>query len=329
MIDVPALLQSAPAADPDARKAVADRAGSVLRPPGALARLDEIAVWLAGWQRSATPAVRNPRVILFAADHGVVSEGVSAFPAAVTTAMLAALGDGVATVSAMAAALDIPLHVIDAGVGQPTGNLRHEDALTEDRFDAAFALGRAAVRENDADLLVFGELGIGNTTAAAAVSACLHRGDAAQWTGPGTGVTGERLRNKIAVVSDARARVPAGTPPLEILRRVGGAELVAIAGAIVEARLASIPVLLDGYVVTAAAAPLESAFPTALAHCLAGHRSPEPGHGRLLEILNMDPLLDLEMRLGEGTGALAAVPLVRLAAAAVVNVATFEEFGLA
>ncbi len=315
--------------DLDAQKVVAQRAKNVLRPPGALARLDEIAVWLAGWQRTPTPAVQQPAAILFAADHGVVSERVSAFPGEVTAAMLRAVHDGVATISAMAAALSIPLHIVDAGVGRPTGNLRHEDALTPDRFDASFTLGRVAVAHLESDLLVLGELGIGNNTAAAAVSACLHRGEASGWTGPGTGVTGEQLRNKIAVVDDARARVPVGTPPLDILRKVGGSELVAIAGALVEARLRSIPVLLDGYVVVAAAAPLEVAFPGALDHCLPGHRSPEPGHRRLLEILNMKPLLDLEMRLGEGTGALAAVPLVRLAAAAVVNVATFEEFGLA
>ncbi len=329
MIDLPALLHDAPGPDLQAREAVADRARNVLRPPGALARLDEVAGWLAGWQRTSTPAVENPAVILFAADHGVVAEGVSAFSGDVTTAMLRALHDGVATISAMATALAIPLHVVDAGVGRPTGNLRHEDALSPDRFDTAFQLGRDTVAAHETDLLVLGELGIGNNTAAAAVSACLHRGDASQWTGPGTGVAGEQLRNKIAVVTSAQFRVPANTPPLEILRKVGGSELVAIAGAIVEARLHSIPVLLDGYVVTAAAAPLQAAFTTALDHCLAGHRSPEPGHRRLLDILQMKPLLDLEMRLGEGTGALAAVPLVRLAAAAVVNVATFQEFGLA
>ena len=329
MIDLPSLLHDAPGPDLKARETVAHRARHVLRPPGALARLDEVAVWLAGWQRTVTPAVQNPAAILFAADHGVVAEGVSAFPGEVTAAMMDALHSGVATVSAMAAALSIPLHVIDAGVGRPTGNLRHEDALTPDRFESTFQLGRDAVARCESDLLVLGELGIGNTTAAAAVSACLHRGDASQWTGPGTGVAGEQLRNKIAVIKDAQSRVPAGTPSLQILRKVGGAELVAIAGAIAEARLRSIPVLLDGYVVTAAAAPLGAAFPTALDHCLAGHRSPEPGHGRLLELLGMKPLLDLEMRLGEGTGALAAVPLVRLAAAAVINVATFEEFGLA
>ena len=171
-------------------------------------------------------------------------------------------------------------------------------------------------------------MGIGNTTPAAAVVASLYGGPAEQWTGRGTGIDDEAWARKVAVVDEARAHVPSDARPMEILRHAGGSELVAIAGAIVEARVRSLPVVFDGFVVTAAAAPLEALVPGALDHCIAGHRSPEPGHALLLEKLAKEPLLDLGLRLGEASGALAAVPLIRLAATAVVDVATFEEWGL-
>ena len=181
----------------------------------------------------------------------------------------------------------------------------------------------------DADLLVLGEMGIGNTTPAAAVAAAIAGGDPAGWVGPGTGVTGDQLDHTRAVVIEAVERISDVTDPIEVLRQVGGAELVAMAGAAIEARLRSIPILLDGYVVTAALLPIHEAVPGSLDHVLAGHRSPEPGHGWLLERIGKQPVLDLGLRLGEGTGAMAALPLIRLAAAGVVNVATFAEAGLA
>jgi nicotinate-nucleotide--dimethylbenzimidazole phosphoribosyltransferase len=317
-----------PAADEVSGAAVAGRAATVLRPAGALARLDEVAVWLARWQRRARPAVEAPVAIVFVADHGVAVEGVSAYPAAVTAAMLGALRDGVATAAAMVRAVGGRLVTVDVGTGRPTGNLAVEPALSAERFREAWQAGAAAVRAAAGDLLVLGEMGIANTTAAAAVAAALYGGPVELWVGRGTGIDDAALARKAAVVERGRARVGPGADPLEVLRQVGGAELVAIAGAIVEARLQSVPVLLDGYVVTAAAAAVEVARPGALDHCLAAHLSPEPGHGALLERLGQRPLLDLGMRLGEGSGALAAVPLVRLAAAAVVDVATFGERGL-
>jgi nicotinate-nucleotide--dimethylbenzimidazole phosphoribosyltransferase len=321
-------LLRAPLPDEVARAAVAERAANILRPTGALARLDELCAWLASWQRTPRPSVDKPAVVVFAADHGVTAEGVSAYPAEVTVAMLRALREGVATAAAMARAIGAELLVVDAGVGEPTGNIAVEPALTPDRFETCFHQGRESVSSLDADLLVFGEMGIGNTTPAAAVAATFFGGPAEEWTGRGTGIDDETRARKIAVVEKARARVDANSSPLEILRQVGGSELAATAGAITEARVRSIPVLLDGFVVTAAAATLDVLAPGALAHCIAGHRSPEPGHGLLLEKLGMEPLLDLGMRLGEGSGALAAVPLVRLAAAVVNDVATFQEFGL-
>ncbi len=319
-----------PEPDEAAMAAVRQRAANVLRPAGALARLDELAAWLAGWQRTSRPGVKRPAALIFAADHGVAADHVSAYPAAVTAAMLSALTDGVATAAAMARALGVPLSVVDVGVGRPSDNLRVRPALSEERFADCVTAGRRAVAGLDAgtDLLVLGEMGIGNTTPAAAICATLFGGPAEEWTGRGTGVDDAHYAAKVAVVAAARQRVPEEADPMEILRQVGGAELAALAGAVVEARVRSIPVVLDGFVVTAAVAPLEVARPGALAHCTAGHCSGEPGHRLLLDKLGKQPLLDLGFRLGEGSGALAAVPLVRLAAVAVTEVATFDERGL-
>jgi nicotinate-nucleotide--dimethylbenzimidazole phosphoribosyltransferase len=326
------LLTDLPEPDESARAAVAERAASVLRPTGALARLDEVAAWLAAWQRTERPAVDAPHAVVFAADHGVAAAaGVSAYPTEVTVAMLDALEKGAATAAAMTKALGMTLDVVDVGVARPTGDLRLEPAMDEERFDEAVQAGIDAVaRAAAADLLVFGEMGIGNTTAAAAVAATLYDEPAAEWCGRGTGLDDEGVARKIEAVAACRARVRAVTSdPIEILRHAGGAELAAIAGAVAEARRRSIPVLLDGYVVSAAIAPLAATRPGALDHVLAGHRSSEPGHRRLLDRLGLVPLIELDLRLGEGSGALVAVPLVKLAAVAVVEVATFQEWGLA
>ncbi|MDJ0924161.1 MAG: nicotinate-nucleotide--dimethylbenzimidazole phosphoribosyltransferase [Acidimicrobiia bacterium] len=327
-IDVQGLLAEAPPPDQAAAAQVRERAANVLRPGGALQRLDEIAAWLAGWQRTPRPSVDRPEILLFAADHGVSIDGVSAYPAEITAAMCHAVEQSQATVTAFAKDLGAAVSLVDVGVGNPTGNLRIEPALDEARFNAAFDAGRAAVARGDADILVLGEMGIGNTTPAAAIAAAISGGDPAKWVGPGTGVAGDQLDHKRTVVKEAVERITDVVDPMEILRQVGGAELVAMAGAAVEARLRSVPILLDGYVVTAALLPIHEAAPGSLDHVLAGHRSPEPGHGWLLERMNMEPLLDLGLRLGEGSGALAALPLVRLAVAGVLNVATFAEAGL-
>lgn len=321
-------LARAPEPDDDARRAVAARAASVLRPHGALARLDEIAVFLAGWQHTTHPRIRRPAALIFASDHGVTVEGVSAYPSDVTAAMVRAFEQQVATVNILAREAGVSVRVIDVGVGNPTGNLVVEDAMSEERFAESIAMGRRAVLETDSDLIAIGEMGIGNTTPAAAVSAAVYGGDPALWVGRGTGVDDEALDRKRDVVVRAIDRISDSSDPLEALRRVGGAELAAMAGAIVEARNRSIPVVLDGYVATAAAAPLAAAVPGSLSHCLAGHRSAEPGHDMLLNHLALRPLLDLEMRLGEASGAVAAIPLIRMAAAVVTDVPTFDEFGL-
>jgi len=321
------LLAGAPEPHTRAAAAVAERARQVLRPAGALARLDELAEWLAAWQGTGRPAVRRPAALVFAADHGVAASGVSAYPAEVTAAMVKALREGVATACVLARQVGATLEVVDVGVGRPTGDLTREPALAPARFRACVQAGRDAVAALDADLLVLGEMGIGNTTAAAAVTAILLGRSAEESTGRGTGVDDAGLARKRAAVEAARRRVGTASP-MEVLRQAGGAELAALAGAALEARLRRLPLVLDGFVVTAAVTPLELLRPGALANAVAGHRSAEPGHQALLARLGLRPLLDLDMRLGEASGALAAVPLLRLAAAAVTEVATFADWGL-
>ena len=312
--------------DQIAVETIGARIGNILRPPGALQQLDDVASWMAGWQRTSTPTVVRPHGLIFAADHGVVAEGVSAFPADVTGAMLAAFEAKKASISAIASIAGAEVTAIDVGVGNPTGNIRYVPALTPERFATAFEQGRQAVREIATDLLILGEMGIGNTTAAAAVSAALIGGETATFVGRGTGVDDDAYAAKVHVVSDAVARVDPAADPLEALRHLGGTELVAIAGAMIEARVQSIPLLLDGYIATAPALALHAVDPDLVAHCRAGHCSAEPGHRRALDRLGLVPLLTLDMRLGEASGAMAAVPLVKMACALVNDVPTFAEW---
>jgi nicotinate-nucleotide--dimethylbenzimidazole phosphoribosyltransferase len=319
-------LADLPAGDALSAALVRERAADILRPAGALARFDEVAAWVAEWQCTASPAVHRPAALIFAADHGVTAAGVSKYPVDVTAAMLAAYRAGKSTVSAFATVAGATVDAIDVGVGRPTGDIRFESAMSLDRFEEAASAGCDAVVGLDADLLVLGEMGIGNTTAAAAVAAALGGGEVAAWVGRGTGVDDEGLDRKRDAVRLAVDRIAGVLDPLEVLREVGGAELVAMAAAIVAARHRRLPVLIDGYVVTAAAMPLATARGDALDHCLVGHCSSEPGHRRLLERLGKQPLLDLEMRLGEGSGAMAAVPLVAMACAGITEVPTFGEW---
>ena len=315
-----------PPRDDVSHDAVTARAAEILRPVGALARFDEVAAWVASWQRSAAPAVRRPAALIFAADHGVTAAGVSKYPADVTGAMLAAYRAGKSTITAFAAVAGASVDAIDVGVGRPSGDIRYEPAMSAERFDEAVDAGRAAVDGLDADLLVLGEMGIGNTTAAAAVAAALGGGEVAAWVGRGTGVDDKGLLRKREAVREAVGRIAGVVDPLEVLREVGGMELVAMAAAIVAARHRQLPVVIDGYVVTAAAMPLVTMNADALGHCLVGHCSAEPGHRRLLERLGKQPLLDLDMRLGEGSGAMAAVPLIAMACAGITEVPTFGEW---
>ncbi len=315
----------------DARSAdaVRRRSAEVLRPDGALAALDEIAIHLGRWQHTRHPGVRRPAVLIFAADHGVAAAGVSNYPSSITASMLAAVRQGRATVNAMAAAVGATVNAYDVGVGRPTGDIRFEPALTPARFDDVVETATMAVDtavEHGADLLVLGELGIGNTTTAAALTAHFTGTPLDVAVGRGTGVDDDGLARKRAAVAAAVERCSGVTDPLEALRQLGGAELVAMAAAALRARQRRLPVLLDGYVVTAAMLPLHATAHGVLDHCLAGHASAEQGHRRVLEHLGLRPILALDLRLGEGTGALAALPLLELACRAVTDVATFAEW---
>ena len=312
----------------DAEAAALERQSMLTKPPGSLGRLERIAAFLAGWQGRAVPQLENVSVLVFAGSHGVTAQGVSAFPAEVTAQMVANFAAGGAAINQLARQAGATLDVVELDVDRPTGDFTQGPAMNEDDFAAAVAKGRAAVKP-DVDLICVGEMGIGNTTAAAALSAALFGGSGTEWVGRGTGVDDAGLARKAAAVDAALARHGnALSDPFEAARLVGGRELAAILGAVLGARLRSIPVLLDGFVATAAAAPLARLVDGGLAHALAGHVSAEAQHRRLLGLLGLDPILDLDMRLGEASGACLAVNILRGALACHAGMATFAEAGV-
>jgi nicotinate-nucleotide--dimethylbenzimidazole phosphoribosyltransferase len=322
-------LASLPVPDAASRAAAAARQAVLTKPPGALGRLEDIALFMAGWQGRARPRLDQGRVAIFAGNHGVAARGVSAFPASVTAQMVRNFESGGAAINALAAAAGLQLRIVPIDLDRPTADFTTGPAMDEADCLAALNLG-AAVVERGLDLLVPGEMGIANSTAAAALCAASFGGDAADWVGPGTGVAGTALATKIAVVDAALARHrPHATSAFETLRRLGGREIAAMAGAIVAARHAGVPVLLDGFIAGAALAPLAAFHPAITDHVLAGHGSAEPGHARLLDALKLVPLLTLGMRLGEGSGAAVAAGIVRAALAAHDGMATFAEAGIA
>ncbi len=304
-----------------------DRNGQLTKPPGALGRLEDVAVWYAGWRGDARPKLENPQVIIFAGNHGVTAQGVSAFPAEVTVQMVANFQHGGAAINQLAQAFGAKMDVHALELDHPTADFTKGPAMDEAEFLSALNTGWAAVDEN-ADLLVTGEMGIGNTTSAAAIATALYGGDAGDWTGRGTGVDDAGLALKTRVVEAGLAANP-DRDPLEILRCLGGRELVAIAGAIARARVLNIPVILDGFICTAAAATLEAVQKGALDHTVAGHVSAEGAHGALLAKLGKEPLLSLGMRLGEGSGGALAIGVLKGAIACHSGMSTFAEAGVA
>jgi nicotinate-nucleotide--dimethylbenzimidazole phosphoribosyltransferase len=323
--DVRALVGMIRGPDETALAAVAAREGQLTKPSGALGRLEEIAAFIAGWQGRSTPAITRPLVAIFAANHGVVKQGVSPFPQDVTRQMLENFTAGGAAINQICATFDIGLKVFDLALDIPTGDITQEAALDEKAAAATIAFGMEATA-GGSDLLCLGEMGIGNTTIAAAIYHALYGGKASYWVGRGTGIDDAGLQRKIAAVEKAVAlHGPHLADPLEVLRRLGGREIAAIVGAILAARLQKVPVILDGYVVTAAAAVLHALDSTALDHCLAGHVSAEGAHADVLKRLGLRPVLDLGMRLGEGSGAALAVAVVKAAVACHTGMATFEQ----
>jgi len=311
---------------PDAEAAVAARQLTLTKPPGSLGRLEELAGWLARWQGRKMLQLTRVEVLVFAGNHGVIAQGVSSYPAAVTAQMVGNFAAGGAAINQIARVAGATLRVIPLDLDHPTGDISVEDAMDVAAFEAAVTTGYDAVLPGT-DLLALGEMGIGNTTVAAALAAALFGGGGGQWCGRGTGVDDAGLARKIAAVDAAVARV-GSTDALSVAQRLGGRELAAILGAVLAARRHGIPVVLDGFVCTAAAAPLAVLAEGGLDHCRIAHRSHEAGHAGLSEALKMTPLLDLGMRLGEASGAALAIPILRAAVGCLTGMATFGDAGV-
>jgi nicotinate-nucleotide--dimethylbenzimidazole phosphoribosyltransferase len=314
--------------DTAAMDAARARQDQLVKPPGSLGRLEELAIWLAAWQGRDPPELERVLVLVFAGNHGIVARGVSAYPAEVTAQMVQNFQAGGAAINQLCGVARAQLAVVPLELDRPTGDFCIEPAMSETECLRALNCGLAAV-PRDLDLLALGEMGIGNTTAAAAIGAALYGGPAAWWTGPSSGLDRHGVAHKAAVVGRALTRhAEAFRDPLEVLRRVGGREIAAMAGALLAARAYRVPVLLDGFVAGAAAALLHAHAPDALAHAQAAHLSAEPGHARLLERLHLRPLLQLDMRLGEASGAALAILLCRAALACHAGMTTFAEAGV-
>ena len=323
--DLEAACLNLPAEDRAAAAAAERRQAALTKPPRSLGRLEDVIAWLARWQARHPPRLDRVDVLVFAGNHGVTAQGVSAYPAQVTAQMVTNFAAGGAAINQLARVAGANLRVNALALERPTADFTLRPAMDEEEFLAAVATGYDAVCPH-CDLLCLGEMGIGNTTAAAAIAAALFGGGGKRWAGRGTGLDEQGLARKQAVIDRALARhADALGQPLAIAAALGGRELAAILGATLAARHRHVPVLLDGFVSTAAAAPLQKLKAGALRHALAGHVSAEAGHRMLLGELGLVPLLDLEMRLGEGSGATTAVLVLRAALACHVGMATFGE----
>ncbi len=327
--DIRALFPLMPEASQASIETVRERETKLTKPAGSLGRLEELVEWLAAWQGKSKPTLDRPVVAVFAANHGVVEQGVSAYPPSVTRAMMENFSAGGAAINQICATFDLGLKVFELALDLPTGDITQEAAMDEAACAATFAFGMEAIA-GGADVICLGEMGIGNTTIAAAIYHALYGGAPAHWVGRGTGIDDEGLERKIAAVAKAVALHKDHIhDPLEIMRRLGGREIAAIAGAIMAARMERIPVLLDGYVVCAAAALLHALDAHALDHCQAAHLSAEGAHGDVLRRLGKTPILSLGMRLGEASGAALGVGILKAALACHRDMATFEQAGVA
>jgi nicotinate-nucleotide--dimethylbenzimidazole phosphoribosyltransferase len=339
-----------PVPPPDFRAAAAARARQdrLTKPPGSLGRLEDLSVWVASCQGTCPPRqFQRARVVVFAGDHGVTQSGVSAFPADVTAQMVANFDAGGAAINALAEAAGAGVRVADIAVDtdeplsreigahkvrRGSGNIAVEDALSAEETEAAVEAGRRIADDevdSGADLLIAGDMGIGNTTPATTLIAAITGTEPVAVVGRGTGIDDAGWIRKTAAIRDAlyRARNVI-TDPLGLLRVCGGADLAAMAGFCAQAAVRRTPLLLDGVVVTAAALVADRMAPGARSWWQAGHRSTEPAHALALQHLELEPILDMRMRLGEGTGAAVALPVVRAAVAALASMSTFDEAGV-
>ncbi|AVW90499.1 nicotinate-nucleotide--dimethylbenzimidazole phosphoribosyltransferase [Celeribacter baekdonensis] len=320
------ILKQAPGPDTEAQAAATARNAQLTKPAGSLGRLEEIGIWYAAWRGDGRPRIAAPQVVIFAGNHGVTARGVSAFPVEVTVQMVANFQQGGAAINQLArnAGASMSVHALE--LDRPTGDFTETVAMSDEDCARALKTGWDAVDPN-ADLLVVGEMGIGNTTSAAAMAHALFGGTAADWVGRGTGVDDAGLKLKEEVCA-AGVALHGGKAPLAILASLGGREVAAMAGAIARARVLRIPVILDGFICCVAAACLEKAVPGALDHCIAGHQSAEAAHGAVLNAIGKEPLVSLGLRLGEGSGAGLVIPLVKGAVECLSGMATFAEAGV-
>ena len=326
--EIRALLGELPGPDLAACSAVAARQAQLTKPPGSLGRLEELVGWLAAWQGRAEPTLERPHAAVFAGNHGVAAQGVSAYPAEVTRQMVQNFIAGGAAVNQLCALADADLRVYEMALDQPTRDFTEAPAMDETDCARALTYGMMAVEEG-VDVLALGEMGIANTTSAAALCHALYGGKAEAWVGRGTGVDDAGLSRKVEVVHRAVAlHRPIMSDPFEVLRCLGGQEIAAITGAILAARMARVPVLLDGYACTAAAAVLHAVDRHLIDHCKVAHVSVEPGHRLLLEQIGQRALFDFGMRLGEASGATLAILVLRAAVACHNGMATFAEAGV-
>lgn len=319
------LLMLGPDGDEAAVAAVRARAAQLTKPAGSLGEMEFLVEHMARWQGKAEPTFEDPMVAIFAANHGVTDQGVSAFPRDVTKQMVNNFTKGGAAISQICALHEINLRVFELALEVPTGDITVLPAMDERTCAATIAYGMEAIA-GDVDFLCIGEMGIGNTTVAAAIYAALYGGAGADWVGRGTGVDDAGLERKADAVDRALTR-HAGRlrTPFEILANLGGREIAAMVGAIIATRHQKVPVIVDGFVATAAAAIAHAVNPASIDHCLFGHVSAEGGHARALEKMDAKPLLDLGMRLGEGSGAALAAVLCKTALHVHKNMATFAE----
>ncbi len=326
--DIRKLMADLPEADQDCIAQYRAHDAQLTKPLGALGKLEAIGEWVSAWQGSYPPKISRPVVAVFAGNHGVVAQGVSAFPAEVTAQMVANFQSGGAAVNQICKTFDLGLKVYELALEKPTRDITQDAAMDEADCAATMAYGMEAIA-GGCDLLCIGEMGIGNTTIAAAIAHGLYGGKAEEWVGPGTGVDSEGVKRKADAIRCAVELHKAHlSDPLEVLRRLGGRELAAMTGAILSARTQRVPVLIDGYVATAAAAVLHAMRPDALDHCMAAHCSAEPAHRALLKKIGKEPILDLGMRLGEASGAALAAGLVKAAVNLHTDMATFASAGV-
>jgi nicotinate-nucleotide--dimethylbenzimidazole phosphoribosyltransferase len=322
------LISQLPSQSEFASEAVREREARLSKPVGSLGRLEEIAEWLAAWSGKAKPQIMRPLVAIFAGNHGVLAQGVTSQPQSLTMDMVNNFAAGGAPINQICITNDLGLKVFDLALEHPTEDITVTAAMDERTCAATMAFGMEAIA-GGTDLLCIGEMGVGNTTIAAAISLALFGGQAEDWVSLAAGEDASVLPAKIAAVKKAVALNEGNLrDPLEVLRRLGGRELAAITGAILAARAEKIPVLIDGYVASAAAAILLAMNGEALDHCLFSHVSSEQGHRLLLEKMGKAPLLDLNISLGSGVGAALAAGLVKTAAQCHIATATAEDAGM-